>query len=49
MHAVMIVLILGSLLNAATPTPHSIEQFNAQYLDQFEHPVITPDYSHLNK
>lgn len=49
MQAIAIVLILGSFMNAMTPKPHNVEQFHEQYRKQFEHPVVVPDYSNLNK
>lgn len=49
MQALFFVFVLGSALNAATPTPHSVADFNAQWLAQWSSPTIVADYSNLNK
>ena len=50
MPAVFGVFVLGFFLNASQPLPKSFDQFNAQFVKQFEHPVVTKsDYKSFNQ
>ena len=48
MHAVIIVIMLGLGLNAATGA-NSLDEANANFLNQFANPVVVADYSNLNQ
>jgi len=49
MHAIALVLLFGVMFNGTQPEVHSLAQYHANFKHQFEHPVITPDYTNLNK
>lgn len=49
MHAIALVMLFGVMFNGTQPQVHSLNEYHANFKHQFEHPVITPDYTNLNK